>query len=218
MRFTLLELSGGMGDLGTFLPLVVAMVLACRLDLGMILVCAGLMNLATGLMFRQPIPVQPMKAIAAVAITEALTQGELVAAGLIMGVLMMVLAASGLMDAINKVVPRAVVMGIQLVLTPTPWPCSRRCWCWQVWSWPGRPGTPRPRETGRCRCSPRPACWEATPASGPSPGAPPPPPRRCGAGAARTPGNIRPGRIPGDAWLPCGNICWIQQLLCITAR
>ncbi len=113
-RFTLLELSGGMGDLGTFLPLVVATAAACRMDMGMILVCAGVMNMVTGLLLRQPIPVQPMKAIAAVAITEALTRGEVAAAGLVMGALMLALALTGLMDAINRVVPREVVMGIQI--------------------------------------------------------------------------------------------------------
>ena len=114
LKFSLRELSGGMGDLGTFLPLAVAMAAAGHLDVGTVLVCAGLMNMATGLLFRQPIPVQPMKAIAAVAITEALGQGELVAAGLIMGVLMIILAITGMVDLIDRVVPRAVVTGIQL--------------------------------------------------------------------------------------------------------
>ena len=45
-RFSRLELSGSLGDLDTFLPLVVAMALSCRLDVGAILVCAGLMNIS----------------------------------------------------------------------------------------------------------------------------------------------------------------------------
>ena len=113
-KFSRLELSGSLGDLGTFLPLVVAMALACRLDVGAILVCAGMMNIMTGLLFRQPIPVQPMKAIAAIAITEGLLADEIVASGLIMGVLMVALALLGTIDLINRAVPRAVVRGIQL--------------------------------------------------------------------------------------------------------
>lgn len=113
-RFSRMELSGSLGDLGTFLPLVVAMALACRLDVGAILVCAGLMNVLTGLLFRQPIPVQPMKAIAAIAITEGLLADEIVASGIVMGVLMVTLALSGAIDLINRVVPKAVVRGIQL--------------------------------------------------------------------------------------------------------
>ena len=113
-KFTRLEFSGSLGDLGTFLPLIIVMSLACRLDVGIILICAGLMNILTGLLFRQPIPVQPMKAIAAVAITESLVADQIVAAGLIMGVLMVTLALSGAIDLINRLVPRAVVRGIQL--------------------------------------------------------------------------------------------------------
>ena len=45
-------------------------------------ITAGLMNILTGLVFRQPIPVQPMKAIAAIAIAEGLLRDEIIAAGL----------------------------------------------------------------------------------------------------------------------------------------
>jgi len=112
LRFTWMEFSGSLGDLGLFLPLVVAMTVSCDLNIGVILILAGLMNILTGLLFRQPIPVQPMKAIAAVAITEGLVQGELVAAGLLMGVLLLVF--SGAIEKINNFIPKPVVRGIQL--------------------------------------------------------------------------------------------------------
>ena len=114
MRFNLRELAGSLGDLGTFLPLVVAMAIGTGLDLGWMLIGAGLMNVASGLAFRLPVPVQPMKAIAAVAIAEGLVGGEIIAAGLIMGVVMTGLALSGGVDWFDRVVPRAVVRGIQL--------------------------------------------------------------------------------------------------------
>ncbi len=113
-RFTFAELSGSLGDLGLFLPLVVAMTLACGLNFGMVLICAGLMNVLAGLIFRQPIPVQPMKAIAVVAITEGLTRGELVASGLLLGLLLLALALSGLVGRLSGFVPKAIVRGIQL--------------------------------------------------------------------------------------------------------
>ena len=112
LRFTWMEFSGSLGDLGLFIPLVVAMTIACELDIGLVLIAAGLMNVLTGLIFRQPIPVQPMKAIAAVAITEGLARGELIAAGLLMGVLLV--ALSPMVNQINRFVPRPVVRGIQL--------------------------------------------------------------------------------------------------------
>lgn len=107
-----MEFSGSLGDLGLFLPLVVGMTVSSGLDMGIILVWAGLMNILTGLLFRQPIPVQPMKAIAVVVITEGLTQNELVAAGLLMGVLLLLF--SGIIDRINRFVPKTIVRGIQL--------------------------------------------------------------------------------------------------------
>jgi MFS superfamily sulfate permease-like transporter len=114
LRFSWTEISGSLGDLGLFLPLVVAMSIQNGLDMGGILIAAGLMNIATGLLFRQPIPVQPMKAIAAVAITEGLLQGELVAAGLIMGASLVVVSLTGAVDAITRLVPAPLVRGIQL--------------------------------------------------------------------------------------------------------
>jgi len=111
-RFSWMEFSGSLGDLGLFLPLVVAMTIACDLNIGVILILAGLMNVITGLLFRQPIPVQPMKAIAAVVITEGLVQDELIAAGLLMGVILLIF--SGIVDQINRFIPKPIVRGIQL--------------------------------------------------------------------------------------------------------
>ncbi|KAK9795547.1 hypothetical protein WJX73_003922 [Symbiochloris irregularis] len=46
---TLSEISGAFGDLGTFLPLLVALVRTCGLDLGTSLIFTGLYNVASGL-------------------------------------------------------------------------------------------------------------------------------------------------------------------------
>ncbi len=107
-----MEFSGSLGDLGLFIPLVVSMTIACGLDIGVVLILAGLMNVATGYLFRQPIPVQPMKAMAAVVIAEGLTRYELAAAGIAMGGVLLVL--SFFTDKISRFVPKAIVRGIQL--------------------------------------------------------------------------------------------------------
>lgn len=113
MRFTVRELSGSLGDLGTFLPLAAAMAAVNRLDLGAIFLFAGMMNIATGALFRQPVPVQPMKAIAAVAIAEGLSPGAIAASGMTMGVIVTLLALFGAVNWIDRVVPRPVIRGIQ---------------------------------------------------------------------------------------------------------
>ena len=114
MRFDLREASGALGDLGTFIPLVVSLIAVCGMDAGTVLVFAGLFNVATGLLFDKPVPVQPMKAIAAVAIAEGLAPGSIAAAGFATGALVLVLGLTGLVGVVDRWVPRSVVRGIQL--------------------------------------------------------------------------------------------------------
>ncbi|CAK9166612.1 unnamed protein product [Ilex paraguariensis] len=64
------ELNGAMGDLGTYIPIVLALTLAKDLNLGTILIFTGVYNIVTGAIYGVPMPVQPMKSIAAVAITD----------------------------------------------------------------------------------------------------------------------------------------------------
>ncbi len=114
MRFTLMEFSGGLGDLGTFIPLVAGISIVTGMDLGIILIFAGIFNILTGLLFGQPIPVQPMKAIAAVAIAEQLLPSEIAAAGLIAGGIVFVLGSSGLITKVEHLIPKPIIRGIQL--------------------------------------------------------------------------------------------------------
>ena len=115
-RYTLAELSGGLGDLGTFLPIAVALCVACDLSLPAVLICAGALNAATGYLFRQPIPVQPMKMIAAVAIGDALSAGAVRAAGLATGAVVLFVGLTGLADRLGRAVPTPVVRGLQLAV------------------------------------------------------------------------------------------------------
>lgn len=116
LRFGAGEWSGALGDLGTFLPLSVALALVCGMDLGAIFLFAGLGCIASGLVFRQPIPVQPMKALAAVAIADTLTPGSIAASGVFMGVFLLTLALSGLLERAARWVPAPVVRGIQAAI------------------------------------------------------------------------------------------------------
>jgi MFS superfamily sulfate permease-like transporter len=130
-RFDLRELSGSLGDLGTFLPLALAMALRCDMGLGPIFIFAGLMNIATGLWLRQPVPVQPMKAIAAVAIAEGLTVGAIASAGMLVGAAMLVLAMAGGVDWIARVIPKPVVRGIQAGIG-IKLAYTGLCWLWRL--------------------------------------------------------------------------------------
>jgi MFS superfamily sulfate permease-like transporter len=110
------EIAGSLGDLGTFLPLLVGMAAQNGLDFAAALFFAGLFNIVTGLTFAIPMAVQPMKAIAAVALTEDLTVPQILAAGATVSVVVLVLGLTGLIDWLNRIVSRSVVRGLQLAL------------------------------------------------------------------------------------------------------
>ncbi len=116
LRFNRAEAGGALGDLGTFIPLLVGMSHRCGLQFGPALFCAGLMNVVTGFVFGIPMPVQPMKAIAAVAIGEGLTQSEILAAGILTSGVLLLLGLTGLIDHLNRAIPKSVVRGLQLAL------------------------------------------------------------------------------------------------------
>lgn len=110
------EIAGSLGDMGTFLPLLVGMAARNGLDFASALFFAGLFNIVTGLIFPIPMAVQPMKAIAAVALTEGLTVPQILAAGAAVSSVVLVLGVTGLIDWLNRVVPKSVVRGLQLAL------------------------------------------------------------------------------------------------------
>lgn len=114
MAFNLSEISGSLGDLGIFIPLTVSLITVCKMDGGSILLFAGILNIISGIVFNLPIPVQPMKAIAIVAISEGLMPGEIAASGFLAGLTVFIIGISGLVTWAQKLVPRAVVRGIQL--------------------------------------------------------------------------------------------------------
>lgn len=110
------ELAGSLGDLGTFLPLLLGMAVQNGLHFASGLFFAGLFNLITGLTFAIPMAVQPMKAIAAVALTEKLTREEILAAGASVSLVILLLGLTGLIDWFSRVVPKSVIRGLQLAL------------------------------------------------------------------------------------------------------
>ncbi|XP_061365068.1 molybdate transporter 2 isoform X2 [Gastrolobium bilobum] len=110
------ELSGAVGDLGTYIPIVLALSLVNNLDLTTTLTFTALYNIATGLLFGLPMPVQPMKSIAAVAISESppLTIPQISAAGLSVAAVLLFLGFTGLMSFLYRYLPLPVVRGVQL--------------------------------------------------------------------------------------------------------
>lgn len=116
-----MEWAGAFGDLGTLIPFVAAYIAVLDMDPLGILLAFGVSMIACGWFYRTPFPVQPMKAIGAVAATQAaqlsvLTGGSVVAASLITGAFWLGAGLSGLATRIARVIPREVVLGIVLGL------------------------------------------------------------------------------------------------------
>ncbi len=93
---------------------MVALVLATGMKIGPILVFAGACSIASGYLFRRPVAVQPMKAIAAVAIADGLTTTEVGVAGLGVGMVMLLLGITIAAQRIERWIPLPIVRGIQL--------------------------------------------------------------------------------------------------------
>jgi len=108
------EASGAMGDLGTFLPLLIGMAIECGVDAGTTIVFTGAYNVLTGYVYMIPMPVQPMKTIAAVAIDAHLSVNEIMVAGLFVSGVVFVLGVTKMMELANRLTPVAVVQGMQV--------------------------------------------------------------------------------------------------------
>jgi Molybdate transporter of MFS superfamily len=116
LRFDRNELAGAFGDIGTDLPLIVGMILAAGLDSASVLIVFGAMQVFTGLAYRLPMPVQPLKAMAAIVITGKVAGSVLYGGGLAVGIIMLFLTATGLIVWLARVIPTVVVRGIQFGL------------------------------------------------------------------------------------------------------
>jgi hypothetical protein len=116
--YDLRELAGAFGDLGTFVPFVVGYLTVTRLDPAGVLVAFGLAQVAVGLTYRTPLAVQPMKAIATVAVASplAITPGAVQVAALFTGLLWLGLALTGAAGWLARVTGRPVVQGLMLGL------------------------------------------------------------------------------------------------------
>lgn len=116
IRFDRNELAGAFGDLGTDLPLLIGVIAASGVDSAGVLILFGLMQVFSGLWYRMPMPVQPLKAFAALVIAQKIPGRVIFGGGLAIGVSMFFLSITGLIDALARLVPKAVVRGIQFGL------------------------------------------------------------------------------------------------------
>jgi SulP family sulfate permease len=115
-RFSLAEFSGSLADLGVMLPLALALISLNGMDATAVFVGVGLAYIITALVYRLPIPVQPLKSVSAVALALNLAPVVIVTGAIWNAVAFLGLGTARLDRWVKAAFPKAVVRGIQLGL------------------------------------------------------------------------------------------------------
>ncbi len=113
-KFDRMELAGSLGDLGTLLPIAIAMVLFNGVNALGLFLSIGVSYILSGVYFGVTVPIQPMKVIGAYAIATAMSAEQILAASLLMAVLLLIVGLTGIIDVIRKFTPHSVIRGVQL--------------------------------------------------------------------------------------------------------
>lgn len=108
------EFAGALGDLGTLLPLAVGLILINGLSPAGLFLSVGLFYVFSGMYYGVTVPVQPMKVISAYAIATGMNAAQITASGFLMGLVLLLIGATGIMGLIGRYIPKPVVRGVQL--------------------------------------------------------------------------------------------------------
>ena len=111
-----MEWAGAFGDVGTLIPFVVAYITIVKMPPLGLLFMFGITLMASGLYYRTPIPIQPMKAIGAAAIAGGISPAALYGSGLTTGLFWLLAGVTGILRPIAKLATKPVVRGIMLGL------------------------------------------------------------------------------------------------------
>jgi len=116
LRLDRRELAGAVADVGVLVPIAVALIVGNGLSPTAVLLPAALLYLANAFVYGLPLPAQPLKAFGAIAIANGLGSDEIAAGALLIGVVFLVLGRLGVLDAVARAFPRALVRGVQLTV------------------------------------------------------------------------------------------------------
>ncbi len=110
------EVSGALGDLGTFLPHIIGAITVVGMGPAGILITFGAFYALTGAFYGLPIAVQPMKAASAAVLIEPMDPHAIAGAGIVIGLFFLVVGVTGLVEKLARVIPLTVASGLQLGL------------------------------------------------------------------------------------------------------
>jgi MFS superfamily sulfate permease-like transporter len=114
IRFSLEEIAGAVGDFGTIFPILLGVaIVSPDVNVSHFFLFIAVWYVIAGLYYRLPIPIEPMKAIGAIAIAEGLSGGEIAASGIVVGIVFLLLGLTGGMSWIGDRIPKSVIRGVQ---------------------------------------------------------------------------------------------------------
>lgn len=114
LKFNGMEFAGALGDLGTLIPIFILIVAINGLNPSIILLLVGLLYIFCGFYYNIPMPVQPMKAMAAIAIASGLGASVIQAGAVLMGIILLFLSLTGCVDLLSRIFSKPIIRGIQL--------------------------------------------------------------------------------------------------------
>jgi hypothetical protein len=110
------ELSGAFGDIGTDLPIMIGLIATGLLEAHSVFILFGISQILTGLIYKIPMPVQPLKYMAILMMSQKIPAQTLFAGGFMIAILMLIINKSGLLLKLKHFIPTIVIRGIQLGL------------------------------------------------------------------------------------------------------
>ncbi len=113
-RFDLTKAAGSFADPGAMLPLAVAMILFNGLSPGGLFFAVGLVGVLSALCYRAPVPLTPMKIVAAYAVATGASPDRVLAAGLILALVLLVVGVTATVDRMRAWIHAPVTGGLQL--------------------------------------------------------------------------------------------------------
>lgn len=123
--FSLAEFSGALADLGVMLPLILALIALNGMDATAVFVGVGIAYILVALVYRLPIPVQPLKSVSALALAMGLPPVIIVTGAIWNALAFLGMGLAGLDRWVRQAFPKPVVRGIQLGLA---WLLFKSAW------------------------------------------------------------------------------------------
>lgn len=110
------DLSGAFGDIGVLFPLAIALIAKNGFNPTALFLMTGLFYIAAAYYFKITMPVQPLKAMSAIAIASGLSVAIINGAGIVIGIVLIIISLTGVSVKLGNIFPVSVVRGIQIGL------------------------------------------------------------------------------------------------------